>query len=146
MPTATAEKALRFKQLHQGPGAFLIANAWDAGSARLLAGLGYPALATSSGASAATLGQRDGSVTRAQAMSQAHAITSATDLPVSADLEKGFADDPAGVAETIRLSATAGLVGASIEDAPGDPRQPIFELEVAVERVRAAVLAARQLP
>ncbi|HWO11929.1 MAG TPA: isocitrate lyase/phosphoenolpyruvate mutase family protein, partial [Polyangiaceae bacterium] len=124
------EKASRFRQLHEGPAAFLIANAWDAGSARVLAGLGFAALATSSSAAAGTLGQRDGSITRAQAMAQAHAIADATDLPVSADLEKGYADTPAGVAETIRLCAVAGLVGASIEDATGDAGHPLFELEL----------------
>lgn len=140
------EKALRFRELHEGPSAFLIGNAWDAGSARVLASLGFVALATSSGAAAGTLGLRDGSITRAQAMAQAHAIASSTDLPVSADLEKGYADEPAGVAETIRLCAAAGLVGASIEDATGDPERPVYALDVAVERVRAAVSAARQLP
>jgi 2-methylisocitrate lyase-like PEP mutase family enzyme len=140
------EKARRLVQLHEGPGVFLIANAWDPGSARLLAGLGYEALATSSGAAAGTLGQRDGTLTRAQTMAQAHAIAEATDLPVSADLESGFADEPHGVAETIRLCAAAGPVGASIEDATGDAAQPIFELERAVERVRAAVRAAREQP
>src|SRR3954447_10363696 len=105
MPTATAEKALRFKKLHEGPGAFLIANAWDAGSARVLAGLGFEALATSSGACAGTLGRRDGAVTREETLAHARAIVEATELPVSADLERCFADDPAGVAETIRLAA-----------------------------------------
>ena len=140
------EKASRFRALHQGPSAFLIGNAWDPGSARVLAALGFVALATSSGAAAGTLGQRDGSITRAQAMAQAHAVASATDLPVSADLEKGYANEPAGVAETIRLSAAAGLVGASIEDATGSAERPLFELDVSVERVRAAISAARQLP
>src|SRR3954454_5688553 len=112
MPTATAEKALRFKKLHQGPGAFLIANAWDAGSARILAGLGFEALATSSGACAGTLGKRDGGVTRDEALAHARAIVEATELPVSADLERGFADAPETVAETVRLAAGTGLVGA----------------------------------
>jgi len=140
------EKASRFRELHEGPSALLVGNAWDAGSARVLAALGFSALATSSGAAAGTLGQRDGSITRAQAMAQAHAIASATELPVSADLEKGYANEPAGVAETIRLCAAAGLVGASIEDATGDAEQPLFELSASVERVRAAAGAARQLP
>jgi 2-methylisocitrate lyase-like PEP mutase family enzyme len=140
------EKARRFVGLHEGPGAFLIGNAWDIGSARILAEVGFEALATSSGAAAGTLGQRDGTLTRAQTMAMAHAIAASTDLPVSADLEKGFADEPAGVAETIRLAAAAGLVGASIEDASGDPENPIFELDRAVERVRAAVRAAREQP
>jgi 2-methylisocitrate lyase-like PEP mutase family enzyme len=137
------EKAAKFGRLHQGPKAFVIANAWDAGSARILAGLGFPALATSSAAAAATFGRRDGELTRAEALANAEAIVAATDLPVSADLEKGYADEPAGVAETIRLAAAIGLVGASIEDSTGDPEFPIFELELAERRIRAAADAAR---
>jgi 2-methylisocitrate lyase-like PEP mutase family enzyme len=140
------EKANHFKALHDGPGAFVIANAWDAGSARLLAGLGFPALATSSGASAGTLGRRDGQVTRDEALAQARAIVTATDLPVSADLEKGFGDAPETVAETIRLAAEVGLVGGSIEDATGDVNKPLYDFGYAVERVAAAVQAARALP
>lgn len=139
-------KAERFKVLHEGPGAFVIANGWDAGSARLLTTLGFPALATSSGASAATLGRRDGQVTRDEALAQAQAMVQATDLPVSADLEKGFADAPEGVAETIRLAAATGLVGGSIEDATGNPSKPLYDFDLAVERVAAAVQAARTLP
>src|SRR6476620_11594496 len=105
MSTATAEKALRFRALHQGPGAFLIANAWDAGSARILAGLGFPALASSGGAQAGTLGRTDGHVARDEALAHCRAIVAATDLPVSADLEKGFGDEPESAAETIRLAA-----------------------------------------
>jgi len=145
-PTATAEKALRFRKLHEGPGAFLIANAWDAGSARILAGLGFPALATSSGACAATLGRRDGTVTRDEALAHARAIVMATDLPVSADLEKCFADAPKAAAATIRLAGEVGLVGGSIEDASGNKDKPIFDFQHAVERVAAAVEAARALP
>ena len=103
------EKANRFKALHQGPGAFVIANAWDAGSARLLAGLGFPALATSSGASAGTLGRRDGQVSRDEALAQARAIVTATDLPVSADLENGFGDAPELWSKRFVLAAAAGL-------------------------------------
>lgn len=143
MPTAPAEKALRFRRLHEGPGAFLIANAWDAGSARILAGLGFPALATSSGACAGTLGRRDGAVTRDEALAHARAIVMATDLPVSADLEKGFGDAPEAAAEAIRLAGEAGLVGGSIEDASGNKEKPIFDFEHAVERVAAAVEQAR---
>ncbi|HXJ09628.1 MAG TPA: isocitrate lyase/phosphoenolpyruvate mutase family protein, partial [Burkholderiales bacterium] len=106
--SSRAEKAARFRALHQGPGAFLIGNAWDAGSARILAGLGFPALATSSGASAGTLGRRDGKVTREECFAQARLICAATELPVSADLEKCFADSPQGAAETIRLAAATG--------------------------------------
>lgn len=139
-------KAERFKALHEGPGAFVVANAWDPGSARLLTTLGFSALATSSGASAGTLGRSDGQVTRDEALAQAQAIVLATDLPVSADLEKGFADAPNGVAETIRLAAATGLVGGSIEDATGDPAKPLYEFDLAVARVAAAVQAARVLP
>jgi 2-methylisocitrate lyase-like PEP mutase family enzyme len=141
-----SDKANRFRALHERPGAFVIANPWDAGSARLLAGLGYEALATSSGASAGTFGRRDGKVTRDEALAQARAIVEATDLPVSADLEKGFGDSPAEAALTIRLAAQAGLVGGSIEDATGRADAPIYPFEQAVERVAAAVEAARALP
>src|SRR5712692_6156025 len=103
--TNQSDKATRFRALHQGSGAFLIANAWDAGSARILAGLGFQALATSSGAQAGTLGRRDGKVSRDEALAHCRAIVEATDLPVSADLEKCFADAPKDVAETIRLAA-----------------------------------------
>ena len=146
MAISQHDKAVRFQVLHQGPGAFVIANPWDAGSARLLAGLGFPALATSSGASAALLGRRDGKVTRDEALAQSRAIVEATDLPVSADLEKGFGDAPDAAAATIRLAAEAGLVGGSIEDASGDKDKPIYGIEHAVERVAAAVRAARSLP
>jgi 2-methylisocitrate lyase-like PEP mutase family enzyme len=139
-------KADRFRALHEGPGAFLIANPWDAGSARLLAGLGFAALATSSGASAGTFGRRDGRVTREEALAQARAIVEATDVPVSADLEKGFGDAPEEAARTIRLAAEAGLVGGSIEDATGDKAKPLYDFGHAVERVAAAVEAARALP
>ena len=144
--TSQSDKARRFRELHQAPGAFVIPNPWDAGSARLLAGLGFQALATSSGASAGILGRRDGTVTREEALAQARAIVNATDLPVSADLEKGFGDAPAAAAETIRLAAGVGLVGGSIEDASGDKTKPIYDLGHAVERVAAAVRAARALP
>jgi len=140
------DKGNRFKALHQGPGAFVIANPWDAGSARILAGLGFQALATSSGASAGVLGRRDGQVRREEALAQARAICEATDLPVSADLEKGFGDAPAAVAETIRLAAEAGLVGGSIEDATGDKDRPLYDFGQATERVAAAAQAARALP
>ncbi len=140
-----AEKAARFKALHQGSKAFVIANPWDAGSARVLAGLGFMALATSSGASAGTLGRRDGQVTREEALAHARAIVDATDLPVSADLERGFGDAPEDAAETIRRAAAAGLVGGSIEDASGGKEQPIYPLAHAAERVAAAALVARSL-
>ncbi len=141
-----SDKAARFRALHEGPGAFVIPNPWDAGSARVLAGLGFAALATSSGASAGTLGRRDGKVTRGEALAHARAIVEATDLPVSADLEKGFGDAPSAAAETIRLAAEAGLVGGSIEDATGDAARPLYDVGQATERVAAAVQAAHALP
>ena len=147
MTTPTqAEKGARFAALHDGPGAFVIANPWDAGSARILTGLGFVALATSSGASAAVYGKRDGRISRAEALAHVRAIVEATDLPVSADLEKGFGDTPADAAETIRQGAAAGLVGGSIEDASGDAAKPLYDLGHAVERVAAAAEAARGLP
>lgn len=146
MPATQAEKATRFRQLHSGPGAFLIPNPWDAGSARILSGLGYEALATSSGACAAVLGRRDGKVTRDEALAHARAIVMATDLPVSADLEKGFGDAPAAAAQTIHLAGENGLVGGSIEDASGNAERPLFDFQHAVERVAAAAEAARKHP
>jgi 2-methylisocitrate lyase-like PEP mutase family enzyme len=146
MTVSQAEKAARFRALHEGPGAFVIPNPWDGGSARVLAGLGFAALATSSGACAGALGRRDGRVTRTEALAHARAIVTATDLPVSADLEKGFGDAPAEAAETIRLAAEVGLVGGSIEDATGDPARPLYDLGQATERVAAAAQVARGLP
>jgi 2-methylisocitrate lyase-like PEP mutase family enzyme len=145
MTSSQIEKADRFRALHQAPSFFVIANAWDAGSARILAGLGFPALATSSGAAAGVLGRRDGMVTRQEALAYAAAIVNTVDLPVSADLEKGFDDAPEGAAETIRLAAATGLVGGSIEDFTGDPKKPLYDFEHAKERVAAAVEAARRL-
>jgi len=146
MTTSQNEKAARFRALHEAPGAFVIPNPWDAGSARILATLGFQALATSSGASAGTLGRRDGKVTREEALAHSRAIVAATDLPVAADLEKGFGDAPSVAAETIRLAAAVGLVGGSIEDATGDKQKPLYDIGQAVERVAAAVEAARALP
>jgi len=140
------EKALRFQALHQRPGAFVIPNPWDAGSARLLAGLGFEAVATSSGACAGVLGRRDGSVSRDEALAHARAIVLATDLPVAADLEKGFGDEPAVVAQTIRFAAEVGLVGGSIEDATGVKDAPLYDIAQAADRVAAAAEAARALP
>ena len=145
MPSQS-ERAATFRALHAGPDAFVIPNPYDAGTARILAGLGFAALATSSAGFAFTIGRRDGAITRDQALAHARAVVDATDLPVSADLENGFGDDPATVAETIRLAAETGLVGCSIEDASGDSRQPIYDRGLAVERVAAAVEAARSLP
>src|SRR5690348_5979670 len=146
MMTTQSEKAARFRALHQGPGAFVIPNPWDAGSARVLAALGFSALATSSGAQANVLGRRDGQVTRDEALAHARAIVEATDLPVAADLEKGFGDAPEVAAETIRLAAEVGLVGGSIEDATGDPERPLYDIGLATERVAAAAAAAHSLP
>jgi 2-methylisocitrate lyase-like PEP mutase family enzyme len=146
MTVSQSDKAIRFRALHQAPGAFVIPNPWDAGSARILAALGFPALATSSGASAGLLGRRDGQVTREEALAHARAIVGATELPVSADLEKGFGDTPEAAAETIRLAAGVGLVGGSIEDATGDRERPLYDVGHATERVAAAAQAARALP
>ena len=141
-----AEKGRAFGALHERDSAFIIPNPWDVGSARLLAHLGFEALATTSMGYAFSVGREDNTIDRHETMAHASAIASATDLPVSADLENGFGDAPETVAETIRLAATAGVVGGSIEDATGRPEHPIFEREHAVERVRAGVAAARALP
>jgi 2-methylisocitrate lyase-like PEP mutase family enzyme len=146
MAVSQKDRADAFRKLHESPGAFVIPNPWDAGSARILAALGFQALATSSGASAGMLGRRDGKVTRDEALAHARAIVDATDLPVSADLEKCFADAPESAAETIRLAAGVGLVGGSIEDATGDKDKPLFDMATATERVAAAVKVARSLP
>jgi 2-methylisocitrate lyase-like PEP mutase family enzyme len=140
--TSQQDKAERFLELHHGPGPLLIPNPWDAGSARLLEWLGFAALATTSSGFAATLGRLDGSVTREEALAHAAAISAATTVPVSADLENGFADSPGGVAETIRLAAAAGLAGCSVEDATGRDDDPVYDLAVATDRVAAAAEAA----
>ena len=145
MTLTQSEKADRFRALHQGTGAFVIPNPWDAGSARILAGLGFQALATSSGAFAGTLGRRDGKVRREEALAHARAVVAAVDLPVSADLENGFGHAPAFTAETVRLAAGAGLVGCSIEDATGEKDRPLYDLSDATERVAASAAAARSL-
>jgi 2-methylisocitrate lyase-like PEP mutase family enzyme len=146
MTVTQNEKAARFRALHAGAQLFVMPNPWDAGSARLLAALGFQSLATSSGASAGVLGRRDGKVLREEALAHARAIVAATDLPVSADLEKGFGDAPEVAAETIRLAAAVGLVGGSIEDATGDKDTPLYDRGHAIERVAAAAQAARGLP
>lgn len=140
------QKAEDFRALHQREGAFIIPNPWDAGTTRLLAHLGFEALATTSAGYAFSTGRQDSSIGRDETMEHVRAIVAATDLPVSADLENGFGDDPETAAETIRLAAAAGLVGGSIEDATGRPDDPIYGHEVAVERVRAAAEAARSFP
>lgn len=146
MPSTQAEKAQRFRELHERPGYFVFPNPWDGNSARILEGMGFEALATSSGAIAGTLGRRDGQISRDESIYNARVIVTSTDLPVAADLEKGFADDPEGVAETIRQAAETGLVGGSIEDATGNREKPLFGFDEAVARVAAAVEAARKLP
>ena len=139
------EVAIRFRALHAGPGVFVIPNPWDIGSARLLAGLGFKALATSSAAAATAIGKRDGGLTREEALAHARMIVNATELPVSADLEKGFGDAPEVVAETVRLAAEAGLVGCTIEDSTGNADKPLYDLSLAVERIAAAAEAAHSL-
>ena len=140
------ERAQAFRVLHQQDGAFVIPNPWDAGSARLLASLGFKALATTSAGFAFTLGRRDGAVTREEKLAHIRDLVSAVDLPIAADLENGFGDAPEIAAETIRLGAEAGLVGGSIEDSSGNSTRPIYEFNHAVERVAASVEAARSLP
>jgi 2-methylisocitrate lyase-like PEP mutase family enzyme len=148
MPSQS-EKAVQFQALHQRPEVFVVANPWDAGTARILTGLGFSALSTTSAGLAFALGRRDGtaSVSRAEALANARSIVEATPLPVAADLENGYGHSPEDAAETIRMAAeTAGLVGGSIEDATGDPGHPIYDFNHAVERIAAAAAAARALP
>jgi 2-methylisocitrate lyase-like PEP mutase family enzyme len=142
-----AEKARRFRALHERNEAFIIPNPWDAGTARLLAHLGFEALATTSAGYAFSVGKRDGAISRDETLQHAAAIAAATDLPVSADLEDGFGDTLESVAQTFTLAAQTGLVGASIEDAiKNSARNELYELRRAVDRVRAAAEAARSLP
>lgn len=146
--TTQADKAERFRKLNEGPDTFLLPNPWDAGSANVLEALGFEALTTTSAGLAWTLGRTDGtrSVSRDEALANAKSIVDATSLPVAADLENGYGDDPKTVAETIKLAAQAGLVGCSIEDATGRDDQPVYDFDFAVERVAAAAAAARALP
>lgn len=139
------EKAEKFKALHEREGAFIIPNPWDIGSARLLSGLGFEALATTSAGFANSLGRRDGQVSLDEVISHCQSLCAATDLPISADLENCFADKPEKAAATIPAAAQAGLVGGSIEDYTGNPSNPIYEFELAVERVHAAAEAAHSL-
>jgi 2-methylisocitrate lyase-like PEP mutase family enzyme len=141
-----AQKAERFRSLHQRAAAFVMPNPWDAGAARALAGLGFEALATSSGAAAGVLGRRDGELTREEALAHARAIVMATDLPVSGDMENGFGDAPADAVLTVRLAAETGLVGCSIEDASGIADRRLYDIGHATERIAAAAEAARALP
>jgi 2-methylisocitrate lyase-like PEP mutase family enzyme len=140
------EKGQAFRALHVRSGAFLIPNPWDPGTARLLAALGFEALATTSAGYALSIGKLDGAVGREAMIAHVAAIAAATELPVNADLENGFGDAPEFAAETIRMAAAAGAVGGSIEDSTGRPEDPIYATDFAAERVRAAVEAARALP
>jgi 2-methylisocitrate lyase-like PEP mutase family enzyme len=148
MEPSQSDKAQNFRALHERPAAFVIPNPWDVGTARILAGLRFEALATTSAGLAFALGRRDGegAVSRDEALAHARVIVGATPLPVSADLENGFGDTPETAAETIRLAAATGLVGASIEDATGDPDRPIYDATLGAERIAAAAEAARALP
>jgi 2-methylisocitrate lyase-like PEP mutase family enzyme len=148
MSVSQAEKGRRFQALHARAGAFVIPNPWDAGTARILTSLGFEALTTTSAGLAFALGRPDGfgAVSLEETLANAKAIADATDLPVAADLENGFGDSPEAAAKTIRLAGeTAALVGGSIEDATGNPQSPIYDFNQAVERVAAAVEAARAL-
>ena len=142
VPPAQAEKAERFHALHRGAEPFIVANAFDAGSARILAGLGFQALATTSGGFAGTLGRCDGEVSRSEALEHARAVVDAVDLPVSADLENGFGHEPEDAARTVAGAAEAGLVGCTIEDFTGDADRPFYDRELAADRIAAAAEAA----
>jgi 2-methylisocitrate lyase-like PEP mutase family enzyme len=146
MASTQAEKAERFKALHERGTMFVIPNPWDGGSAKLLASMGFEALTTTSAGLAFVLGRPDGGVTREQSLWNARLVVESVDLPVAADLENGFGDRPEDAAETIRQAAQVGLVGGSIEDFSRNEDKPIYELSHAVERVTAAVEAARALP
>jgi 2-methylisocitrate lyase-like PEP mutase family enzyme len=143
-----AEKARSFRALHERSGIFIMPNPWDAGTAKLFASLGFEALATTSLGFASSRGRVDGtlSIAREELIANCREIASATELPVNADLENGYADDPDEAATIIRLAADAGIVGGSIEDATGDAAKPIYDFDLAVERVAAAARAAHSLP
>src|SRR5262245_29671232 len=144
MPATQKQKAEHFRQLHEGP-CFVIPNPWDVGSAKVLAGMGFSALATSSAASAAAIGKLDHGLTRDEALAHSRTIVDATDLPVSGDLGNGFGEAPEAVAETVRRAAEAGLVGCTIEDTAGNTAQPLYDFTLAVERIAAGAAAARAL-
>lgn len=141
-----AEKAELFRALHTRPQAFIVPNPWDVGTARMLAKLGFEALATTSAGFAFSAGLLDNQVGREKMLAHVAEIARATELPVSADLENGFGDDPKTVAETIRLAAATGIVGGSIEDSIDRPGEKVYDIGLATERVRAAVEAKRALP
>lgn len=146
MNATQKQRADRFRALHDSPAVFVMPNPWDVGSARILAGLGFQALATSSAAAASAVGRRDHELTREESLAHSRLVVDATDLPVSADLGKGFGDAPDIVAETIRLAAEVGLVGCTIEDSTGNPDRPLYDVSLAVERIAAAAQAAHALP
>lgn len=146
MTSTETHPGAAFRALHGRTGAFIIPNPWDAGSARILASLGFEALATTSAGLAFSLGRPDGGVTREEVLAHCRELVGATGLPVSADLEKGFGDSPEEVAETVRAAAATGLAGCSIEDYTDRPEDPIFDFNLAVDRIAAAVEAARALP
>ena len=141
-----SDKYSTFKALHESGETFVIPNPWDVGTARILANMGFKALATTSAGMAFSLGVREGVATREQVLSHCNMIVEATTLPVSADLEKGFGDSPESAADTIRAAAELGLAGCSLEDHTGDPQKPIFDFDLTVDRVAAAVEACRDLP
>lgn len=141
-----SEKANAFRRLHERDGAFVIPNPYDIGTAKLLAQIGYEALATTSAGFAFSVGRRDNAVSRETVLRHCADIASATDLPTSADLGNCFGDQPETVAETIKLAAETGIIGGSVEDMSNDADASVYELEFAVERVRAAAEAARSLP
>jgi 2-methylisocitrate lyase-like PEP mutase family enzyme len=144
--TTLADKAHAFRELHRHPGAFVMPNPWDVGSARLLARMGFEALATTSAGLAFSSGRRDGTGTLDETIAHVARLAAATDLPLSADLERGFGDAPRDAARAIRLAAEAGAVGGSIEDATGQTGTPLYDVDFAADRVRAAAEAARDLP
>jgi len=142
-PSSISEKRAVFRRLHES-GCFLLPNPWDVGSAYYLQSLGFKALASSSAGFAWSRGHADGALTREQVLTHLRELVQASALPVNADFENGFATDAVGVAESVRLAVETGVAGVSIEDASGDPTKPIFELDVAVERLRAARTAIDQ--
>jgi len=144
--TIQHEKGETFRALHERAGAFIIPNPWDVGSARILARLGFESLATTSAGAAFSAGRRDNALSRDTMLAHVADIVNATDLPVSADLESGFGADAAAVAETFKLAAATGIVGGSIEDATGDAAHPLYDIDIAVERVRAVAETVHALP
>ena len=143
--STSSDKGRDFRSLHQGEGAFIMPNPWDVGTARILASQGFKALATTSAGMAFALGRPEGQTSRDDVLAHCRMMVEATDLPVSADLEKGFGDSPEAVAETIHAAAATGLAGCSIEDHTNRPDDPIFSFDLAVERIQAAVEACRSL-